>query len=453
MPDQPQTNLKSATVSDEIIVRDADGRFKVLRHGILEDWTSGVGRHTANERMPVRVHAAASMAHPKTPQPLVTIPPVVSDKTVAGSHARFYFDVADEEEIERYRDRGGAALRSAVNELAARKAGEIIQSTGIKVDEEVKPRLVRAIVSRLKDVRDLIETKEVLLRAHELGGVNLANADANKVIGLTEEYRAQFEVFLNDLKYEGMQQGGHAGGTDVQDTVHAQHESPVAPSPAPAVPSTVIGTVPMVHEEHAGGQSSLSLEVGELPAQTRPFVHPSYSEKAQSSKLKAQDDEGGRAESNHEGSRENKAELYVKLSSPPPPLTPLLTPSLQPSAVSGKAQMSDVKTSVRIVGPIDELRSMNLEEFRRIAPQVVAAGKIIEKIELLADESLLKRSEGVSAWKSSPLYQLYIKIGKESMERGATISQVIEEMQKKGSAALTNEEFEVIADLNQKLAY
>ncbi len=28
MPDQAQTNQKSATVSDEIIVRDADGGFK-----------------------------------------------------------------------------------------------------------------------------------------------------------------------------------------------------------------------------------------------------------------------------------------------------------------------------------------------------------------------------------------------------------------------------------------
>jgi len=452
MAQQDIEKLQNTTVSDEIIVRDADGRFKVLRHGILEDWTSGAGRRMPGERMPVRVHANVQMTPPKTPQPVANIVVAVPGNKTIAPRARFYFDVADEEEIERFRDRGGAALRTAVNELAARKAGEIIQSIGIKVDEEVKPRLVRAIVSRLKDVRDLIETKEVLLRAHELGGVNLANADANKVIGLTEEYRAQFEIFLNDLKFEG-EHGGQMTEKNLQAEVPSKQASPTIPIPVSGYPSAVEGSKDDATKANAQESSSLSLEVGEPSVRARPFVHPSYGEEVKSQKHTQSEVEGSKVKSAVVSNNVEVSHAPLPVSSVPRAFQSQ-TSSFQLPASDAKPQMSDVKTSARMMGPIDELRSMNPEEFRRIAPQaVVAAGKIIEKIELLADESLLKRSEGVSAWKSSPLYQLYIKIGKESMERGATISQVIDEMQKKGSVALTNEEFEVIADLNQKLAY
>ena len=119
-----------------------------------------------------------------------------------------------------------------------------------------------------------------------------------------------------------------------------------------------------------------------------------------------------------------------------------------------RPQMQEVRARPRVVGPVEELGLITLEDFRRLAPVApAAADKVREKVELLTDESLLKRSEGVAAWKSSPVHQLYLAVGRECMEKGGTVKQVILDWQARKRAVLTPEEFDAIADVNQKLAY
>ena len=116
--------------------------------------------------------------------------------------------------------------------------------------------------------------------------------------------------------------------------------------------------------------------------------------------------------------------------------------------------VTDVRTTRRVMGPIDELKTMTIEDFRRLGNNVpMMAAKVVEKIELLADESLLKRNEGLMAWKSSPLHQLYLVVGAESLEKSMDVAHVIEEHIKKNHQVFTKEEFDAIADINRKLAY
>ncbi len=120
----------------------------------------------------------------------------------------------------------------------------------------------------------------------------------------------------------------------------------------------------------------------------------------------------------------------------------------------GKGKIADVKYAPKLVGPIEELREMNLVDFRRLSSNPIdAAMKIKEKIDFLEDDGYDKKLEGIKAWRQSPLNKLYLQIGQESISQGKDIGTVIHERQKAGKEYLTQEEFVAIMDLNKELRF
>ena len=57
----------------------------------------------------------------------------------------------------------------------------------------------------------------------------------------------------------------------------------------------------------------------------------------------------------------------------------------------------------------------------------------------------------VDIWRKSPLYMLYMEMGKESMEKKKSIVDIAAERAKKKKSVLTKEEFDVIADLSKSI--
>lgn len=112
----------------------------------------------------------------------------------------------------------------------------------------------------------------------------------------------------------------------------------------------------------------------------------------------------------------------------------------------------DIKRPVRPVSPAEELASLTADDFRQMARTFAeAAGKVLERIHLLAEDSYSKRSEGIAAWRSSDLHKLYLAIGGESMATAQSIDVVIERRKATGQPYLTADEFAVLADLNRQL--
>ncbi len=123
------------------------------------------------------------------------------------------------------------------------------------------------------------------------------------------------------------------------------------------------------------------------------------------------------------------------------------------ASVAGKIKIEDIKVHSKIMGPIDELRYMNLINFRRLSKDPAAAiQKIKEKINLL-DEEYSKLMEGIRSWRASPLNRLYLKMGEESITTGKAINAIIEEKKKTGMEYLTDKEFEAIIELNRGLRF
>lgn len=120
---------------------------------------------------------------------------------------------------------------------------------------------------------------------------------------------------------------------------------------------------------------------------------------------------------------------------------------------SGKIKMEDIKFEPKIMGPIDELRYMNLVNFRRLNKDpFLAANKIKEKIDLL-DEEYSKMIEGIKAWRISPLNKLYLEMGSESIGSKKPINVIIEERKAAGKEYLTAREMEAIIELNRELRF
>jgi hypothetical protein len=130
--------------------------------------------------------------------------------------------------------------------------------------------------------------------------------------------------------------------------------------------------------------------------------------------------------------------------------------SLSPASIaespSKKPMLSDIRYEKRLMGPLDELSGMRLQDFRRLShdPEE-AAKKLLAKIELLAAESYEKRTEGVAAWRSSPLMALYLAITREALDVGIPLQEVLEARQKESPEMLSLAECQAIRSLNGEL--
>lgn len=398
---------------DELVVRDADGNFKVLRKGKLEAWDAGRSRSPA-------AHAAAAIP-----------PPPLSPAPAPKAASRFYMDVSDEEEIARYRGTADERAAAQLNRAADRIAHGLIEASGIAIAEEVRPRLARAIVSRLKDVRDLLETREVLMRASSLGGAGLDRASAQELLRRIEDARVKFEEAIRTGRFVETKRDAPAEASPAPEVLE---ETAAHKSQSPISKPQIITEIPMT-------KTAVEALTPKPPA--RPFVHPSYRGAepgipiAEQARYEAGTDKESRLPAAHTTSAQTQDSRFA------------IRDSSQ-----ARPQMAEVRATSKLMGPVEELGCLTLEDLRRISPSAqTATDKVREKVELLADESLTQRSKGVSAWKSSPLHQLYLVLGRESMEKGVPIKTLIGEWQKKNRPTLTREEFDAIADLNQKLAY
>jgi len=121
---------------------------------------------------------------------------------------------------------------------------------------------------------------------------------------------------------------------------------------------------------------------------------------------------------------------------------------------SPKVKIEDVKYVPRVMGPLDEIKYMDLINFRRLDRDPLrSAEKIKNKISLLEEEDYSKRLEGIKFWRLSPINKLYLEIGRLSISENKPVDVIIEERKMGGADYLTADEFKVIMDLNKSLRF
>jgi len=122
--------------------------------------------------------------------------------------------------------------------------------------------------------------------------------------------------------------------------------------------------------------------------------------------------------------------------------------------VGSKVKMEDVKYVPKLMGPVDELREMDLVNFRRLSTDPRGAvNKINDKIQFLESESYSQRLAGIHAWRQSPVNKMYLQAGAESMDGEGHIKDVLRLKNKNNNNFLNEEEMEAIMELNKKLRF
>lgn len=150
----------------------------------------------------------------------------------------------------------------------------------------------------------------------------------------------------------------------------------------------------------------------------------------------------------------------IKPISPPPTptstpkITPILSPGSVPPTPAEKPRLEDVKFTQKILGPIEELRTMTIIEFRRFSKDPKEATlKIKDKIEILKEEGYEKYSQAIRAWLESEPNRLYLDLTRTALETGNPVPATIEERTKSGTPTLTLPEFQAILTLNSQLRF
>jgi len=123
-------------------------------------------------------------------------------------------------------------------------------------------------------------------------------------------------------------------------------------------------------------------------------------------------------------------------------------------SISSKPTIDDVKppkVGKQTVGPVEELESFSVADFRRLGVNMEAMeNKLIEKFKTLKHDSYLRYMDGVKAWYNSPIYARYQDIISESLKQNKTLDVILREVTK--TEDLKKEEFMVILRLNKTIS-
>jgi len=130
------------------------------------------------------------------------------------------------------------------------------------------------------------------------------------------------------------------------------------------------------------------------------------------------------------------------------------TARIQQAAAGARPKIDDVQVSAsspRLTGPLQEIGSITLDQFRRLGRPKEATKHLEDKVDLLAGESFERRIAGVQAWQGSPLQKRYLALLSEAFRNGTTVKAFVEKKRLAGEEALTVEELEAIMALNNVL--
>lgn len=116
--------------------------------------------------------------------------------------------------------------------------------------------------------------------------------------------------------------------------------------------------------------------------------------------------------------------------------------------------VQDVSSSpLRAVGPVEELSEITLDDLKHWGGGQKTFKIIFDKINLLGEISLLKKSEAIRAWQKSQLYSFYLELGRAALANEMSISEIINQRQEKNLPFMNKEDFEAIGELNKRLRF
>jgi hypothetical protein len=263
-------------------------------------------------------------------------------------------------------------------------------------DENLKSKFGNIVSARLRDIRDEMETMEILTRDKGVGGLGLAPEAAKTISGLIE---TEFQLLSEARKAREFKKNEEWKQMD--------------------------------------GAERATREEG-LKAAEQKKLDDKY-QKITSNSFRAKTVKSPTL--NNGEIAQVKSEPVTRPVEFSRPVTP-----------SGKPLVEDISFTPKLLGPIDELKKMTLVDFRRFGKNPsLSAEKIKDKIDLLEDESHLKKIEGLRAWRESEVAKNYFEIMRQSINDGKSIDEIIATRNAGKIPSLTPDEFRAVMKLSEDM--
>jgi len=339
---------------------------------------------------------------------------------------------------------------------------EAKKEANLKIEKQYEKRFDEAVFNWFRDIRDDTETIEALTKSNKVGGLALSYKQAQDLVSILKKKEIEVAELGIDIlsliakeleKTEPFLKKEETAEEEID--VSAKATKVAEPLAKPTGQEVTIDK--LLEEKNIPYQELAAKEAIKRQLGERERVPEVQGELAKEITAK-------------EEFLESKEELEppdVPVPSPAPkaPASPVQPKPQMPAPAETKFEVKqplirktmsevrprveDVKFTAQLVGPIDELAVLKIEDFRRLAKEPeVAAKKIMAKLGLLEEESLTKKAEGIKALKSSPLYKVYSDIMNQAIKEGKSIEQVTEE-----NPIITMAEFKAIMELNKSLKY
>ena len=302
----------------------------------------------------------------------------------------------------------------------------------LQLDDILMKRFLRVVESRLVDVRDKSEVRDILIRPTKIGGMGFDEARADRIIA---ELANVVEALHRQPKPKIQLP------TPLPPSTQANHQTADTATSHPlSRPSDTLS------RKGRGGQknSSTSPSPRRCEGEDRKTPSPCRSANNQTSEPArcSHAPSGGAATvaqaiADTNGSAKTEARCPSPQPSPeggrgnignPPRLKPVAPPTY-------REVVTDVRAPQRVMGPIEVLGSLHIDDFRRLGgtPQACTL-KIGEEFEVLGQDSFVQRAEGISSFRQSPVFKAYLTLGQLAMERKEEVREVVELLKAKANS-------------------
>jgi len=325
---------------------------------------------------------------------------------------------------------------------------QIIKETGLELKDHVlENRFKNIVLSFIRNVRSFTETAIVLKRPSKIGGMGIEQGLVDKIMTILQKEEQQSKtVSLSTKKIVSKEIAKALMRTPAKELLKIETKVlKVAPKLETSLVELKTKTQkPLIKKiEKIEKDKKIDTDSEEMTQDIEKAIKKFQPQKASPPQKKIILEEKKKQISK---TPEKLAEIKPKFSDDIPVLKRNIP---KPD----KIMVESVSNYPKIYGPSDELRNISLIDWRRWGTSREAMLKILEKINLLGEESLIKKAEGIKSWKESEINKLYLGIGEESINKGKSVGKIISERQRDGRKTLTQKEFNAVVELNQKLRF
>ncbi len=248
---------------------------------------------------------------------------------------------------------------------------EVVRKIGFGVPPDLLGRLKSLVLAKLKDIKSEDETRDVLARSVASGGLGLAQTQVEKIISVVREVHAKY----------------HANQKQDPEDIPALkgNDSMALMVEPPELPAIAIDVKPKPYNE-----------IGKVYQPPIPSPKP---------ELIPQND---------------LVSKLVKESMASEPIFKISSKS------APKNFVPDISAPNTEMGPVEEIRSISLFDFRRLSGNTEESAKRLQqKMINLQEESFIWYLDALSAYHNSPLYLEYIKSVCQSLAERKSLANVL----------------------------